>query len=131
MSYNNKIEARLIWNRATNINENGLVEARVKRISNKMVIPIDFDFTQREYLIRFTTFGDMFAKIGGLRAAIMPIINLFMPFLILYFLVSLAEIVRDHTADRSKEACENLIKQCQNQFKKVLAYSFKNPSIMP
>ena len=48
------------------------------------------DYTQREYKVLFFGWGDIIAKIGGLRSAIMPVIEFFTPLLIVYFLVQLS-----------------------------------------
>ena len=52
------------------------------------------NFIERQYIINFYTFGDILAILGGLRASIMPIIGQFGPFLVLYFLISLAKIIK-------------------------------------
>ena len=64
-------------------------------------MPIDFDFTQREYKYKYFDLDDIVAKIGGLRASIMPILNFFMPLVILYFLIELSKIIKENTEKKA------------------------------
>lgn len=93
--YSNLVTNRLLWTRSTKYDENGEENVRSKRSSNTLIMPIDFDFTQREYTIKFFDFWDILAKIGGLRAAIFPFFMFFMPLLVLYFLIELSTITKE------------------------------------
>lgn len=62
---------------------------------NRSVIQsnIDFDFTERVYDVHFYDIVDLFAKLGGLRASILPILGYLTPILSLHFLWVLSGIV--------------------------------------
>ena len=51
---------------------------------------LNVDYTKTVLTYQYNGYGDIFAKLGGLRAAIMPIVGLFTPFTAFYFLFTLA-----------------------------------------
>lgn len=109
---NDIVYKKLIWSKSTDYDENG--EANLKAggdssSSNTLVMPVDFDFTQREYTLKFYTFDDILAKVGGLRASIMPILAFFAPLLVLYFLFELASIIKENTEKTAAAECKNLV----------------------
>ncbi len=63
--------------------------------STSVFIPIDFDFTERKYIYYFYTYGDIIAKIGGINGFFAPIIGKIAPFFVMFFLYSLAKILRE------------------------------------
>lgn len=85
--YSDIVTNRIIWTRSTKYDEKGEALKRGKMKGNALVMPIDFDFTQREYTKKYFDFGDVLSKLGGLRASIFPIFGWFTPFYVLYFLV--------------------------------------------
>lgn len=94
-----------------------------------MTISLDFDFTQREYTVTFITFWDIFAEIGGLKAAIMPLVQLFVPFWILFFLISLSHIIKDASAEKAKLEFIELLHVSARQFKMI--QMLKDPHFAP
>jgi len=105
ITYNDIVERKIIWTKSTEYDENGEANIRDKRSSSTLTMPVDFDFTQREYTLKFYDFGDILAKIGGLRASIMPFFLFFAPLLVLYFLIELAKITKANTEKQATDEC--------------------------
>ena len=80
---------------------------------------IDFDFTERIYDVHFYSFLDLFARLGGLRASILPIIGYFMPILSLHFLWVLSGIVDKKMHQNQENELFQLITVAMKQFKQV------------
>lgn len=84
-----------------------------------IVSNIDFDFTQRIYDIQYYGLVDVFAKLGGLRASIVPILGYFVPLLTLHFLYTLAGIIDDKLHVHQMVEMVNLMKIARHQFKQI------------
>ena len=63
--------------------------------SSTINVMIDYDFTERQITYKYYNTFDIFAKIGGILAFIVPIVATITPFVALYFLYSLAKILND------------------------------------
>lgn len=50
-SYNDRISSKLLWSKASDINEDGRVETRSKFNSTKQIVTLNFAFTQRRYTL--------------------------------------------------------------------------------
>jgi hypothetical protein len=110
----------LDWHKnVQNIDENGLVEINPTYRNSDMVVSLDFDFTQREYTVTFVTFWDIFAEIGGLKAAILPLVHILVPFWILFFLISLSHIIKDASAEKAKLEFIDLLHVSVRQLKLI------------
>lgn len=80
-----------------------------------------FDFTHRRYTISYITWGDVLSKIGGLRSAILPFIDFFIPLLVLHFLVQLMSIVKEQTKKNAVMEAKNLISIGHKQFELIMS----------
>jgi hypothetical protein len=82
-------------------------------INNVMLINIDFDFTQREYIIDFLTFWDVFTDIGGLAASFGLIVYWLTFFIPLGFLITLATIIKESTHTKAVNEFRDMVKLAQ------------------
>ena len=130
ITYNDDVERKIIWTKSTEYDENGEANIRDKRSSNTLTMPVDFDFTQREYTLKFYDFGDILAKIGGLRASIMPFFLFFAPLLVLYFLIELAKITKTNTEKQATDECRQLCEFSFKQFKIILEKTAKGDDLV-
>ena len=71
---------------------------------------MDFDFTERIYDIQYYGVMDVLAKLGGLRASILPMIGYIVPLLTLHFLYSLAGIIDDKLEGDQKNEMVDMVK---------------------
>jgi hypothetical protein len=74
------------------------------------------NFVERQYILHFYSFGDIMAKLGGFRASIMPIVDWFGPFFVLFFLMSLAGIIKNNISKTYETELKDFIKTSENQF---------------
>ena len=58
-----------------------------------MIAITELDFTERQYTIKYYGIADILAKVGGMKASVLPIINSLLPLLAFYFLYCLACII--------------------------------------
>lgn len=84
-----------------------------------MVSNIDFDFTERIYVIHYFGIMDLLSKLGGLRASILPILGYAAPLLALHFLWSLAGIIDDKLGQLQIDEMLNLVKISRRQLKLI------------
>ena len=97
----NYTEDVIIWRKTVVVNDDnltpvrklGLGESFNQTTGTNIVSNIDFDFTERIYDIQYYGILDVLAKLGGLRASILPIVGYFAPLLTLHFLYTLGGIV--------------------------------------
>jgi len=75
--------------------------------SSTISIPLDFEFTERIYIYYFFGVGDIIAKIGGINGFFSPILGKLAPFFVMFFLYSLAKILRE----KSELAYQSELKQ--------------------
>lgn len=94
ISYKDLIVDDITWGKPTTLDEDGRLFLREKYKSNSQVTNLQFDFTHRRYTISYVTWGDVLAKIGGLRAVIEPFVAFFVPLLTLTFLMALMKIIQ-------------------------------------
>ena len=90
-----------------------------RKVGSSIISNLDFDFTERIYDIQYRGIVDMFAKLGGLRASIAPLMGYFVPLLALHFLYSLAGILDEKLEDQQFNEMVNLIKTARNQFRMI------------
>ena len=60
-----------------------------------IVLNLNMNFVERQFILNFYTFADILSKLGGLRASIMTIIGQFSPFFVLFFLLSVTKIIKN------------------------------------
>jgi len=58
------------------------------------------NFVERSYTLKYFTVFDIMSKIGGFRASIMPIVGELAPFFVLFFLVSLSQIIQEKLKEK-------------------------------
>ena len=107
----------ILWTGAKNTNKDAEVGKKPanERNGTDMLANINFDFTERKYTVTYFGIGDLFSKVGGMRASVLPIINLVIPFLSLWFLMMLADTIVWSADVRHIEELVNFIKTCQKQ----------------
>lgn len=54
---------------------------------------LDYDFTEREFVIHFFGYADILSKIGGLTASFRPMLAFAAPVFIILFLFTLSEVI--------------------------------------
>lgn len=65
---------------------------------------LDFDFTERQFEIKFFGYMDILAKIGGINGFVMPIVAYCAPILCMLYLYELSHIIIDkHILEFSNE----------------------------
>jgi hypothetical protein len=70
--------------------------------STDAVLQFAFDFTEREYSIKYFDVMDIVATLGGINGFLKPVLGVFGPLFILYFLILLANILIDKYNDDYK-----------------------------
>lgn len=88
------IYKNLIWTGTTDVTENWMVPKRGQYSSSDMIANINFEFTQRKYTKWYYGLDDILKGIGGIRSTVLPIIGFLIPFIVIYFLVLLADYVK-------------------------------------
>ena len=88
----------------------GMGEDYDQKTGTDMVSNIDFDFTERIYVIHYFGIMDLLSKLGGLRASILPILGYAAPLLALHFLYTLAGIIDDKLGQFQQDEMLKLIK---------------------
>lgn len=78
------------------------------------------NFVERQYILNFFTFGDIMAKLGGLKSSIMPILGEFGPFFVLFFLLSLVKIIKNNMQKAYETALKDFINASEVQFSSLL-----------
>ena len=77
------------------------------------------NFVERRFTIKYFTFFDILTRIGGFRASIMPFINYLAPLVVLYFLIKLAKIIKDHIKDIHQTELKDFTKWSLNKLKQL------------
>ena len=87
--------------------------------SSKIVMQLNFDFTQRVFTYNYYTFSDILSRIGGLQGSIMPLLAQIAPLFVLYFLYKLCKIIKQKLYESFEKEANNLINLSLSQFKKI------------
>lgn len=74
--------------------------------------------------------SDVLSKIGGIRSIIAPVFNFIIPLMMLYFLVSLVEIIHEYIQKSAIDEAKMLIRIAQRQFKQLLILDQKKKVII-
>ena len=109
---------KILYSRALNMNENQRVPVSLLPFNSSNVhIPLKADFTQRKYYWSYFTFLDVVSAIGGVNAAISPILNKFAPLFMLYFMYALASIIKANYLKEYRNELTTVVKYSLNQLK--------------
>jgi len=65
------VEKKAIYKRSDDYDDEGRNKLRDFYNSSKIVMQLDFDFTQRVFTFNYYTISDIMSRIGGLRGSIM------------------------------------------------------------
>lgn len=116
--FKNKVETKIIWKKNFfNLDDDGKVQTRVTAAPrNEILVIVDFDFTQREYIITYLSFWDVFTDIGGLSASFGLIVYWVTFFIPLGFLITLADITKENTTTKAKNEYKEMIQVAKEQF---------------
>ena len=91
------VEANVTFKKSLNTDVNGRVPIHEggedDYSSSDVVIMIDYEFTERKYIISYFGYMDILSKIGGLAASISPVLGMIAPAFILFYLHSLSQII--------------------------------------
>lgn len=93
---------------------------------------IDFEFTERIYNIYYFDAMDILSQLGGLRASLMPIMGIFIPFFTIHFLHQLAIIIQNDIKHKYHQSECNLIETTTKQLRLIqIAYQSNQIQIDP
>ena len=97
------VEANVTFKKSLNTDVNGRVPIHEggedDYSSSDVIIMIDYEFTERKYIISYFGYMDILSKIGGIAASISPVLGMIAPAFILFYLHSLSQvIIRKHKA---------------------------------
>lgn len=70
--------------------------------TSTVYLRINFDYTQRSFVLEYISVLDVIALIGGSFAFFLPIMALGVPFVFMHYLYSLAKIIRDEYQEMHK-----------------------------
>lgn len=92
----------LMWEGHPIVDIDGRVPLKPQGAVNgsSMIANINYDFTERQYTIEYVGINDVLSRVGGMRSSVLPIIALLVPYVSLYFLVLLADIIREAAAKK-------------------------------
>ena len=88
--------------------------------STTITLNLNMNFVERQFIINFYTFGDILAKLGGLRASIMPIIGQLTPLFILFFLLSVAKVIKNKIQNNYETRLKEFIINAKVKFQSIL-----------
>jgi len=77
-----------------------------------MIANINYEFTERQYTLNYVGIGDILKQVGGMRSSVLPIIGLLLPFLGLWFLMLLADIIVRRSTKNQEEELIKLSQVC-------------------
>lgn len=97
MIFENLIETNVTFKKSLNIDVNGRVPIHEggedDYESSDVIIMIDYEFTEKKYIISYFGYMDILSKIGGISASISPVLGIIAPAFILFYLHSLSLII--------------------------------------
>ena len=107
LAHGDQIEANVTFKKSLNIDVNGRVPIHEggpdDYNSSDVIILIDYEFTEREYILKYFGFMDILSKIGGIYAFASPILGLLAPGYILFYLYLLSQIIIQKHKDKFRE----------------------------
>jgi hypothetical protein len=101
------VERSLYWKKSAGVNSDYKIPNSETFNSSDIFVQVNFEYTEQIFKISYTGVVDIMAKIGGLSASVLPILRILGPWLILWFLCSLCNIIIE---THKKEYNDNLIK---------------------
>lgn len=117
LAFTNRTYKSVDWTGEVNNNKDLRVPLMPKSEVNgtNMIANINYEFTERQYTLHYYSFKDILASVGGMRASVLPIIGLLLPYLGLWFLMMLGDIIRRHSAKNQEDELFRLAKICLKQ----------------
>tara|TARA_B110000285_G_C14740922_1_gene430725 strand:- start:47 stop:328 length:282 start_codon:yes stop_codon:yes gene_type:complete len=87
-AFEDNIITNITFKHNLNINVNGRVPVHEGNYfeSSDVIVMLDYDFTEREFIIHFFGYADILSKIGGLTASFRPMLAVAAPMFILFYL---------------------------------------------
>ena len=104
------------WLENTNVDERKYSRLRSEYVSDTIFIQMNFDFTRKEFVIHYFGVFDIMSKLGGFKASIGPLVNIFAPIFILLFLISLSWIIKESFRRGMVMEVRQFIHLAQDQF---------------
>jgi hypothetical protein len=71
--------------------------------SSDVVIMLAHEFTEVEYTIKYFGYADIIGKIGGIAASLAPILGIFAPMFILFYLSTLGDIILERNKSKFEQ----------------------------
>jgi len=87
--------------------------------SSDVIVMIDYEFTERNYIINYFGYMDILSKIGGISASISPVLGFCAPAFILFYLHSLSQII----IQKHKVKYQEEVNQIYKDYKQFLLNS--------
>ena len=106
----------VIWLKTQVVNDDFKLDVRTEFNRSVIQANIDFDYTERQFFLHFYSIMDILSTLGGLRASILPILQNFVPLMVLHFLWSLAGIIYDSTQRQRQTELLRFVKAAKRQF---------------
>jgi hypothetical protein len=75
-------------------------------------VPLDLEFTERKFTYSYYAVSDIITYIGGIYAALMPILGLIAPLYVWLFLNMLASILKEKSQKAYKAELLDFLKYC-------------------
>ena len=94
--YSDIKDAFITFTKILGLDEFGQIPMEGKFRDSRFMLLINFDFNQRKTVQNYYGFSDLLAKVGGYRASLQPIFQLFTPIFIIGFLIQLSTIISDN-----------------------------------
>ena len=95
LTHDDEVVNKLIWGKPKTLNEDGRLFLRDEFKSSTHIVNLMMDFTHRRYTVSYVQLGDVLSKIGGLRSFFVLLPGLYIPLIMLNFLVRLATIIKE------------------------------------
>ena len=77
-----------------NLNNKYKLGLKEKFTERDVIFRLKIDYTQQIEVYHFIGYADVIAKLGGMRAALVPAFSFLVPLAILYFLWTLVRIIK-------------------------------------
>jgi hypothetical protein len=114
LSHESRTYKMVDWTGETKNNKDLRVPLKPAALVNgtDMIANINYEFTERQYTLNYFGFKDILATVGGMRSSVLPIIGLLLPFLGLWFLMLIADIIIRNAAKNQQAELFKLAKTC-------------------
>ena len=95
----------MIWKKVPAVNSDYNIDLKSPAQFNNsnLVVQLNFEFTERVFVLDYTGVLDIMSKVGGLQASIMPIMRMVSPWIALSFMFQLSRIIRSKSEDDYKK----------------------------